>query len=168
LLRKPTIGRNRNIEKSMPDVMSWIREGNDDDAPLPEIINEPVSTQKRVTQWLSSCNFNDSNKDLKNKKNKYENVEVIDLTQDTDLSIPEIEKPVESVVDNETTSPFFDNKFKTSIVEQNHYNTMYFSNSFSAKRSIDDFLVLRGKLSPNKRREIEQSNGMNYNDLNNS
>ncbi|CAB4484825.1 unnamed protein product [Rhizophagus irregularis] len=151
LLRKPTIGRFRNIERSMPDVMSWIREGNDYDASLPEIANETVSAQNRVTQWLSSCDFNDPNKDLKNK-NKYENIEVIDLTQDSDLSTPETGK---SVVDNETTSPFFRNKSKSSA-EQN--NAMYFSNSFSATRSIDDFLVLRGKLSPNKRREINQSN----------
>ncbi|PKC10432.1 hypothetical protein RhiirA5_470850 [Rhizophagus irregularis] len=135
----------------MPDVMSWIREGNDYDASLPEIANETVSAQNRVTQWLSSCDFNDPNKDLKNK-NKYENIEVIDLTQDSDLSTPETGK---SVVDNETTSPFFRNKSKSSA-EQN--NAMYFSNSFSATRSIDDFLVLRGKLSPNKRREINQSN----------
>lgn len=139
----------------MPDVMSWIREGNDYDASLPEIANETVSAQNRVTQWLSSCDFNDPNKDLKNK-NKYENIEVIDLTQDSDLSTPETGK---SVVDNETTSPFFRNKSKSSA-EQN--NAMYFSNSFSATRSIDDFLVLRGKLSPNKRREINQSNGMIY------
>ncbi|CAB4383585.1 unnamed protein product [Rhizophagus irregularis] len=151
LLRKPTIGRFRNIERSMPDVMSWIREGNDYDASLPEIANETVSAQNRVTQWLSSCDFNDPNKDLKNK-NKYENIEVIDLTQDSDLSTPETGK---SVVDNETTSPFFKDKSKSSA-EQN--NAMYFSNSFSATRSIDDFLVLRGKLSPNKRREINQSN----------
>lgn len=139
----------------MPDVMSWIREGNDYDASLPEIANETVSAQNRVTQWLSSCDFNDPNKDLKNK-NKYENIEVIDLTQDSDLSTPETGK---SVVDNETTSPFFRDKPKSSA-EQN--NAMYFSNSFSATRSIDDFLVLRGKLSPNKRREINQSNGMIY------
>ncbi|GBB85606.1 hypothetical protein RclHR1_01210014 [Rhizophagus clarus] len=152
LLRKPTIGRFRNVERSMPDAMSWIREGNDD-APLSEIINEPVSAQDRVTHWLSNCDFNDSNKNLKNK-NKYENIEVIDLTQDTDLSTPETGK---SVDDNEITSPFFKKKVKSSD-EQNHHNAMYFSNSFSATRSIDDFLILRGKLSPNKRPKIKQSN----------
>ncbi|RIA90755.1 hypothetical protein C1645_737644 [Glomus cerebriforme] len=181
LLRKPTIGSFRNVGNSMPNVMSWIQEENEDDVNLPEFVNESISGQDRVTQWLSSCLksknvYNDievidltQNTDLPTpEKYAVDNSLVIDLTQDADLSTPEkyavdntqvvdLPTPEKSAVDNSSieTSPYFKNK---SSVEQNHHNAIRFSNSFSATRSIDDFLILRGKLSAEKRREIEQNN----------
>ncbi|CAG8475326.1 13044_t:CDS:10 [Cetraspora pellucida] len=51
-----------------------------------------------------------------------------------------------------------DNDFKDiqkSSTEPNIVKSRYFADTFSATRSIDDFLILRGKIAPNKRRDID-------------
>ncbi|CAI2162565.1 2173_t:CDS:10 [Funneliformis geosporum] len=73
-------------------------------------------------------------------------------SSETTFLAPEIPATVIPAAHHSTTSPFF-NENSTPPNEQYLFDTTLFSNSFSATRSIDDFLLLRGTLQPGRRRE---------------
>ncbi|CAG8486336.1 16609_t:CDS:10 [Funneliformis caledonium] len=150
LLRKPTARRSRNVDNPIPDIMSWIRIGNENEkAPSLENVNDSipnVSGQDRVPQRLSDLR---NNNDVEN----YDDIECIDLTRDTESPAPKISAPEIPIVHySSKTSPFFKNKV-SSQNRPNLFDTTLFPDSFSATRSIDDYMLLRGKLSPGRRRE---------------